>query len=76
MMLSKIALIVFLGSCALHVIIALALIQGMGSMPRGYDAEWMSGLFRGRNGRLLAIAACNMVVMLIGLAIFMLAGAT
>lgn len=72
-MVSKVALLIVLGSGALHVIIAFALIHGMGPLPRNYDSEWTSRLFRGQNGRLAFLAACNGVVTLVGLAIFALA---
>ena len=72
-MVSKVALVIVLGSGALHVIIAFALIYGMGPLPRSYDSEQISRLFRGRNGRLLVVAACNGVVTFVGLAVFALA---
>ena len=73
-MISKVALVIVLGSGALHIIIAFALIYGMRPLPRSYDSMQISRLFQGRNGKLAVVAACNGVVTLVGFAIFALAG--
>lgn len=70
MLVSKIALILFLGSVGLQFVLVIAIIQGMGPMPRDYDSEWASRMFQGRNGKLLAVAACNFFIACIAMVVF------
>lgn len=76
MTVSEVSLIAFLGSCGLHVVIAITLFNRMGPLPSRYDSDWLSRLFQGKNAKLILIAAINMVIMFTAIGILGLASRT
>ncbi|WP_377762661.1 hypothetical protein [Paracoccus angustae] len=72
MLSQKIALIIFLGSASLQFVHVVAVIHLMGPLPERYDPEWTSRMFKGRIGKLVAIATCNALIAFVALAVFAL----